>query len=1715
MSAAALLLEAAEQGVILFYENGRLGFELTRDQFPPALKERILAQKASLIEYLARLDTENGARPIRPPILPQPCVDEPQPLSFAQTRLWLIHRMRGGSPQYNIPIALRVAGDFNEAIAAAAFRRIIERHSVLRTTYEVNETQPLQRVRRCFEFVLDHRDLRDLATADQQRAIRTALLENACHVFDLSNDLMLRAAFLRVADEEGVLLFNVHHIASDGWSMQILMREFVRCYESLRLGREPALPVLEIQYTDYARWQRAWLQGPVLERQLQYWEKQLAGLPQAHSLPLDHPRPTEQRFEGGLSTVELDAEIVESLKMLSRSTGSTLFMVLHAAFTVLLSRYSNGDDIVIGTPVANRLQKELEPLVGFFVNMLVLRVSCAAERNFLDHLQLVRAVNLDAQAHQDVPFEMLVERLQPERSLAHSPLFQIVFSMNTIEAAETQTTSLRVTPLAHASRVAKFDLEVNAQESRRGLKLSFVYNRDLFDSSTVRRLATHFARLLRSIVARPQSRIGELEMLDEAERRQLLEGFAAAHPVCSADALIHELFEAQVLTQPHAVAVIHDGRQLSYAALNCRANQLAHWLRGQGVGPDTLVGLCVERSLEMVVAILAILKSGGAYVPLDPSYPQERLAHMLSDSAPAALVTQSSLLSRFSMNRITVLCLDEAEAELAKYPTHNISKACSGVGRENLAYVIYTSGSTGHPKGVMVEHANVSRLFAATREWFDFGSADVWTLFHSYAFDFSVWEIWGALIYGGRLVVVPTSCARSPVDFYALVCREGVTVLNQTPSAFRQFIHVEAGADTEHRLRFVIFGGEALELAMLAPWMVRNDPSRTQLVNMYGITEITVHGTYRRLTHEDVSNSRGSLIGVPIPDLRMYILDCFRNPVPIGVYGEIHVAGAGVARGYLNRPELTAERFILDPFSSASATRMYKSGDLGRWLPDGSIEYLGRNDFQVKIRGFRIETGEVEAKLLACDGVRDAVVIAREDAPGDKQLVAYLTAKAGVELSVAALREALQSKLAHYMVPAAYVVLESFPLTNNGKLDRQALPAPDDNAVSKQAYEDPVGTVEQTIAQVWQQLLNVPRIGRHDHFFELGGHSLLVIRMIEQLCRHGLHADVKAIFENPTLSGLAAQLNAEPGAQWEFKVPPNSIAPGSRAISPEVLPLVRLTQQQIDRIAARVTGGAAMIQDIYPLSPLQHGMLFHHILERESGGDTYLLRTVLAFDERSRRDAFLRALQVVIDRHEILRTSIHWRGLDDPLQVVHRQAALEVEECAFETSVLEKMLAVTDPRCVRLDLQQAPLLRAYVADDQERGELLLVLLNHHIIDDNYSLRRILAEVREILQEKPTQFPAPVPFRNFVARTRATSISEHEAYFRAQLGSVSTPTAPYGVLDVRSTTMTVHEQRLGIEEALSLSIRSGAKEHSVSPAVLFHLAWAIVLARCTGREEVVFGTVLSGRLQGAGGIDQAVGMFINTLPLRVSLSSLNARAAVRQTYERLSELLRHELAPLSVALNCSGVKSPEPLFTTLLNCRLGRMTRTEEEVEQAARVWSGIRVLRTEERANFPIYLAIDDLGSRFGLTLQCCSEMDAGSLAHSCVQALRELIDALAKGSVRPLVMPGTSTSTSPGREAAGPEHVFEHPEGELEESLARIWQELLGVSRVGRGDDFFALGGHSLLALKMMQLLPIEEAHQPPLATIFSAPRLADFAAVLCATRNQASAEQYSGALQ
>jgi amino acid adenylation domain-containing protein len=1518
----------------------------------------------------------------------------PLPLSWAQQRLWFLDRLDAAAgAAYRMPAALRLDGSLDVNALRATLDRIVARHENLRTTFVMDGDTAVQRIAAPDTgFALELIDL-----SDELQALDTAMEAFFRQPFDLAQGPLIRGQLLRLAPEQHILLINQHHIISDGWSIGVLVGEVGALYAAFSQGQPDPLAPLSIQYADYAAWQRAWLQGEALQQQAGYWKQRLAGAPELLALPTDRPRPAVQSHAGASLAFTLDADLSAGLKQLGQRHGATLFMTLLAGWGILMSRMSGQEDVVIGTPVANRQRREIEALIGFFVNALALRISTAGAPSVAELLAQVKQDTLDAYAHQDIPFEQVVETVSPQRSLAHSPLFQTMLTVDSNAAnRHLALPGLTLTGVEQDHGASHFDTALTVADGGAELTGTLTYATALYDDAGMRRLLRRFESLLRGMVADDAQAIARLDLLVDDERELVIRRFNATARPYPRNQTIHGRFAAEAARRPDAIALVCGSERLSYAELEQRANALARRLLAGGVQPGALVAVCAERGAGLVTAVLAILKAGAAYVPLDPGHPDERLAFMLADSRPAMLVTDSAQQDRFDA-ALPLLCLDQAGDATSR-------AALPVAGATDLAYVIYTSGSTGQPKGVMVSHRNVLQL-VLDEPCVRIGDDDCVAYCANPAFDASTWEIWGALLNGAQLLVVDQATLLEPAAFGALLRRESATIVQLTAGLFRQYADVMAEA--WRGLNYLLFGGDRSDLHTIASVWAHARPRH--LVHTYGPTETVAFAT----THEvsEATLAAGVLpIGRPIANTQVYILDTALQPVPPGATGELYIGGDGVAHGYLNRPELTEARFVPNPFGEG---QLYKTGDLGRWLADGNIEYLGRNDFQVKIRGFRIELGEIEARLAACPGVKEALVLARADGGGEKRLVAYLT---GTPPAAAELRAALAVHLADYMLPAAFVSLDAFPLTANGKVDRDALPEPDALALASRPFEAPEGEVESAIAAIWQGLLKVERIGRHDHFFELGGHSLLVIEFIQRLRRHAMSLEVRQVFMTPTLAELASAV-VPLDSEATDAAPPNRIPAGASAITPDMLPLISLSQAEIDTLAARVEGGCANIQDIYPLAPLQEGILFHYLLEKE--GDPYLSRTVLAFESRALLDRFLVALQQVIDRHDILRSAVFWDGLAQPLQVVCRQARLPVQELPAQPDALGELMRHTDPRQLRLDVTRAPLLAGWVIADTGSGEWLLSIVNQHMVSDHVALGYIIDEIRALLGDASGTLPRPIPFRDYIAHSRSISPERHRAYFESELGDLTAPSAPFELIDVAAADATIEQARVELEASLAARVRDSARDHGVVPAVLFHAAWAQVVSLCTGSDDVVFGTVLSGRTGGADGIGQVVGMFINTLPIRVSLCDVTAPELVAAVNRKLASLLVHEQASLALAQQCSGLAPGLPLFGSLLNYRHG------QDPGAASAALKGMRALASEERSTYPISASVDDLAHGFALTLHAVG-VAPDRMAGYFIHALDALIHALAAAPERPvqaldILPPDEATQLTQGIDAVTP----------------------------------------------------------------------------------------------
>jgi len=1114
----AEVLDVAQVGVEdSFFDIG--GHSLKATQVVSRLREALQVELplralfeaptiAGLSERIQALQQQAVAGPEA--ISPRPRSGE-LPLSFAQQRLWFLDQLEPGSAAYNIPLALRLTGRIDVPALQRAFDEVVRRHEAIRTTFPSVEGLPLQRIAPPFSLELGRMDLRAVAVAAREAELARVLAEEAGRSFSLAEGPLLRACLVALAEEEHVLLLTMHHIISDGWSMGVLVREMTEAYAALSRGQTPSLPPLPIQYADYAAWQREHLRGEVLERQLAYWRERLSGELPVLQLPTTRPRPAFASARGATERLELSEEQTRAVHELARAEGVTPFMVLHAAFSALLHRYSGQEDIVVGTPIANRHRAEVEPLVGFFVNTLALRTDLSGDPSFGELLARAREATLGAYAHQDIPFEALVEALQPARELGRTPFFQVMLVVQNAPMPALSVSGLTISPLTTDSATAKFDLTLFLEEEEGRMLAAWEYRTDLFDAAAVQRMHAHFTALLGGCVSRPQERLSRLPLLPAEERRLLLSQFSQGPLGHHPQPLAHELFEAQVARTPEAVAVECGTERLTYRELDRRANRLARVLRARGVGPDVCVGLCLERSNELVTAILAVLKAGGAYLPLDPSYPRERLAFMVEQAGVPVLLTSARLRELLPPHSAEVLFV-EADMPVS---AQDDAPPGSGVSPRNLAYVLYTSGSTGTPKGVMVSHEGLANYLAWCAEAYGPGSGEGAPVHSPIGFDLTVTSLFAPLLAGRKAVLVPDG---TEVEGLVRALREGGTfsLVKLTPAHLELLRH-QLAPEEARRARALVIGGEALVAESLRFW--REHAPGIRLINEYGPTE-TVVGCCTFEVPAGPLDTSAVPIGKPILNTRLYVLDTRLEPVPVGVVGELYIGGAGVARGYLGRPELTAERFVPDPFSATPGARMYRSGDLARYLPDGNLDFLGRADQQVKIRGFRIELEEIQSTLERHPAVTGAAVVARDDLPGGRQLVAYVTLAPEKRPGTEELKGFLAGKLPAYMVPAWFVVLEALPLTVNGKVDRSALPAPV-RGVGKAAPVPARTPTEEALAEMFTEVLGLPSVGVHDSFFELGGHSLLATQLMARVrARFEVPLQIRDVFQTPTIAHL-------------------------------------------------------------------------------------------------------------------------------------------------------------------------------------------------------------------------------------------------------------------------------------------------------------------------------------------------------------------------------------------------------------------------------------------------------------------------------------------------------------------------------------------------------------------------------------------------------------------
>ncbi len=1410
------------------------------------------------------------------------------PASPAQERIWFLENLHPGTADHHIAWAVRLKGVIDIPRLRSALARVVDRHEALRTRFISRDGVLYQAIDPTTTIDLTVETTTGREPDDREREAAQHLDVAAAAAFDLTNGPLLRVLMLRLGPDEQLLMFTQHHIISDGWSTSVIAREVSAYYRDDDLQ----LPPIPLHYADFAHHQRERLTPEHLEEPLRYWRDKLAGL-----RPLDlaaHRRPPIRSGRGRLHSFRLPAQLSADILDRAKAERTTPFVLLLAAFQTLLARYTGDTDIAVGSPITYRDRVELEGTVGLFINTVVLRTDLTGDPTFRDVLARVRTVVLEAHEHRQLPFERLVDELQPDRDLSTTPLFQVMFAWQEagvgIDLPGTTATRHSV-----STGASKFDLTLEMSRDDNGLFGQLEFAVDVFDVVSVERLLGHLVCVLGAVVVSPGVRLSVVPLVSGVERAELVAGWSGAPVVGSPVVDVVRGFAASVAVHGSRVAVACGGVVVTYAELDVLSDRLAVWLRGLGVGPEVCVGLCVEPGVDLVVGIVGILKAGGAYVPLDPALPDARLRFMVADVGVGVVVADAVGVARWGvLGGVVVVALSDERWRSVRVPAPLVGVVDGG----QLAYVLFTSGSTGVPKGVGVSHGNVARLFAVTRSWLGFGPDDVWSLFHSFGFDFSVWELWGALLFGGRVEVVPYWVRRSPGELFGLLASAGVTVLCQTPSAFRQLRGL-GGDWSALAVRVVVCAGEELVYPELAGW--RAGPGAgVRVVNMYGITETTVHVTRCEVGEAEVAGERGRVIGGPLADLRMYVLDAGLQPVPLGVPGELYVGGPGVARGYVGRAGLTASRFVPDPFGAVGG-RLYRSGDVVRALGGGQFAFVGRADRQVKVRGYRLELGEVEAALLAV-GVREAVVEHQVDAAGWDRLVAYVV---GRERPVESLRAVLAQRLPSYMVPAVFVWLPGLPLTANGKVDRARLPVPvAARPVQSAGFVGPRSEPERVLAQVWRSVLGVDRVGVQDSFFSLGGDSIRSLQVQALAGQRSVHFTVEQLFANPTIQGLVRVLTDGSGAAVAPRTVPFELAPPGAVFGED-------------------------IQDAYPLTQLQAGMLYHTTLAphtnmyHNTGGRH--LRTRIPFDA----NAFREAVRILVANHAVFRTSFDLRHHATPLQLVHRHAVLPLEIVDLrqltpkaQEQVLGDLLAAERNR--PFDLTQPTLLRFFVhrrTDDTFQ----FTITECHAIYDGWSYHSAIVELFNtyaaiaVGRTPPTREPLAVSFRDFVAlEQQVMAMPEERQYWARRLQGATVALLPgHRRANQHGPQPVIRTHDVDIPDRVSSEIQRLAKAHGLPLKSLLLAAHLKAISVICGASDVLTGVVMNGRPDTVDS-DRLFGLFLNSIPFRLTLGPgrwLDLAAAV---YQHERDLLPHRRLPLTAIQAATGMTGlcDETLFNYL-------------------------------------------------------------------------------------------------------------------------------------------------------------------------------------------------------
>ncbi|RAX09891.1 non-ribosomal peptide synthetase [Photorhabdus bodei] len=1522
-NAARIINESLDQGITLFVTDNRLQYETSRGSIPPALFSEWKRHKQELIDFLNQLDSEEQTHHFLQDIQ-RDGKAEHYPLSFAQQRLWFIDQLDGGSRQYNCMGDFRLRESINIAAFEAAVKLLLERHEILRTHFKIINNEPRQFIATDFDLPITHHDLSALSEIKKNEQVKQISKKEENLIFNLNTDLMLRIRLIKLAENDYLIIYTIHHIAFDGWSMAIFLHEFFTLYKAYCQGETNPLPPLRIQYADYAQWQQGWLQGDVLKKQLTYWQKQLAGISPVHRVPLDNPRPEKQNIEGRIHLQRISAHLTQAIRALCTKHNVTLFMFLETAFAVLLSRYSNEKDILVGTVIAGRQHPDIEPLIGFFVNSLVIRTDLSGQPTFSELLKQNSRTILDAYEHQALPFEMLVEKLSPERSLNYNPIFQIMFAVqnNRRDAILGQDDVIELGD--NLLRTTRFDLEIHVFEEEQTGELSIVWisNTSLFYSSTIERFIANYATLLSGIVevmtddsVNKEPSVHELPLLAEAEKHTLLYELNGPQNHYPQGRCFHELFEEQVALNPEKTALVFGEEALSYQAVNAQANQLAYYLIEQGIQPDILVAICLPRSLQTVIALLSILKAGGAYVPLDASYPQARLQYMLAHSGAEFILTETPLVDKLPISQQHVICLDAGtvQSHVQNLPTGNIVHRSVPLTENHLAYVIYTSGSTGRPKGAMLEHKGWVNLVQAQATLFG-ADADIRGLqFASWSFDAAVLEMAMTLAYGATLYLISETHRRSPEWLDEMVEKHQIThaVL---PPALLPYLDFNKW----RTVSTLLLAGEAVAPHIAAQWS-----QGRKLFNVYGPTECTSIVTSALLTAD-----KRVTIGKPLPNTVMRILNSDGNLVPLGAVGELHIGGIQLARGYRNAPDITEKQFIRDPFSTNPADRLYCTGDLVRWTPEGELEFIGRLDSQVKIRSHRIELGEIESVLAGQEILSNAVVIADGDDSEDRKLIAYvcpsthwLAEKAtafnadysqthladylrlpAISGELAELLEsALKKQLPDYMVPSLYIPLERIPLNFNNKVDKKALPIPDENDLRRQAYIAPRDEIEEKLCQLWQEHLKINQIGIYDNFFSLGGHSLLAVKITASI-RNTLanNFSMHELFANPTIAQIASVIRHS--HKHEISAPKTTHNISDHNTFDGKMPISYCQKMYWYFIQE------ALLEDSFhvPITLLMEGELNHSALEKS-------LNTILARHESLRFKFYKENGQIFMQPDNSMKIN---------LQVIEAlPRGIEREQIIIEINKLWEEKLRTP-----FDVYNGPLIKTFLLPVSETITVLFIDV-HHIISDGWSVNIIMNEFKQLYtaysqEQENTLPPVAMQYSGYVydlQEIHATEAAKKQIKFWQQQFADVNPERDFPVSFRKhlASKYRSHARHIKIPDSLDKAVLQYCETQKITPYMLFMALFHTCLFMHSGESQHIVTSPKADRTRIES--HQTIGLFLGDLIVKSNISKeMGLQGIIKQVSQSIHRAIENSNIHMSVVIDAVGEKARDNIFNVLFN-----------------------------------------------------------------------------------------------------------------------------------------------------------------------------------------------------